>query len=85
MPITNVQQTGNDVLPRLTWSPQLDKIVGSVDQIFVPEATFTVSILVYDQSNFNLSNTSTVVINVIPIPYLSLKQCTLQQSLSKPM
>ena len=80
--ITNVQQTGNDVLPRLTMEPTTGQIVGSVDQIFVPEATFTVSILVYDQSNFNLSNTSTVVINVIPDP-LSFTQTVYTATISE--
>ena len=66
--ITGVRATGN-VLPQLRIEPTMGRILGSdTTQIINPEAVLAIEILVYDQSRFNLSNTTTVVITVVPDP-----------------
>ena len=64
--ITNITETGNSAVLPFLHINQTGHIFSSKDQEFWPEAQFEVTVLVYDQSKFNLSNTTTVTIEVIP-------------------
>ena len=67
--ITSIHETGNEgAIPDFRIEPTTGAIFSNSNQIFRPEARFVVSILVYDQSKFNLSNSVNVTINVIPEP-----------------
>ena len=64
--ITGIMETGNrGVLPLFSIN-QAGNIFSTRAQEFWPEAQFDVTVLVYDQSRFNLSNTTNVIIDVIP-------------------
>ena len=65
--IINVRGVGNDdEIPELRMDENTGRISSGRNQVFVPEAVFTIDILVYDQSQFNLSNTTTLSITVVP-------------------
>ncbi len=66
--ITRVQESGNNRIPNLRIDEDSGEIIAVSNEIFITEANFTISILVYDQSRFNLTNTTTVVLTVIPNP-----------------
>lgn len=65
--ITDVREAGNDgATPELRIDENTGRISSARNQVFVPEAVFTIDILVYDQSQFNLSSTTTLTITVVP-------------------
>ena len=67
--ITRVQQTGNDGnLPSLRIDRATGQITVSANEEYIPEAVFTVELLVYDSSQFNLTGTTTLNITVVPQP-----------------
>ena len=66
--ITGIRQTGNRGVTPVFHVNQTGGIYTSRAQVFWPEAQFEVTILVYDQSRFNLSSTATVTVSVVPEP-----------------
>lgn len=67
--ITSIQETGNyGNLPDLRAGEITGHITSGMNQVFITEAVFTVDIVVYDLSRFNLSSTTTLVITVVPDP-----------------
>ena len=64
--ITSIRETGNRGFLPLLHINQNGHIISSSNQEFWPEARFEVAVLVYDQSIFNLSSSTVVVIEVIP-------------------
>ena len=64
--ITNIQVSKNNGdYPRLEVRESTGEIVSEALQVFTPGAEFVISILVYDQSAFNLTNVTTLVIRVL--------------------
>lgn len=67
--ITSIQEMGNNGnRPELRIDAATGRITSGANQVFVPEAFFTIGIQVYDQSQFNLTNTTTLIITVVPNP-----------------
>ncbi len=65
--ITGIQGTGNNgEMPQLRMEANTGQIKSVSEQVFITEAVFHISILVYDQSRFNLTNTTTLIITVVP-------------------
>jgi protocadherin Fat 4 len=64
--ITGIQVSRNGgFTPRLDVGESTGEIISETSQVFNPGAEFVISVLVYDQSAFNLSNMTTIVINVL--------------------
>ena len=64
--ITNIQVSRNNGdYPRLEVSANTGEIASDALQVFTPGAEFVISILAYDQSAFNLTNVTTLVIRVL--------------------
>ena len=65
--IVSILEEGNDGLtPSFAIDRASGRIYLSEDQVFVPEARFTLSLKVYDNSQFNLSADATLVVNIRP-------------------
>ena len=63
--ITNIQVSRNGDYPRLEVRASTGEIVSEALQVFTPGAEFVISILAYDQSAFNLTNVTTLLIRVL--------------------
>ena len=64
--ITDIQVSRNNGdYPRLKISANTGEISSNALQVFTPGAEFVISVLVYDQSAFNLTNVTTLLIRVL--------------------
>jgi len=66
--IVGVTETGNRGIIPLFNINRTGGIFTTMAQVFWPEAQFEVTVLVYDQSRFNLSSRATVTVSVVPEP-----------------
>ena len=67
--IIGIRETGNyGNLPDLQVGETTGHVTSGINQVYLTEAVFTVDILVYDLSRFNLSSTTTLEITVVPDP-----------------
>ncbi len=64
--VAGIRENGNRGVVPTFHIDQSGQIFSSAAQVFRPEAEFEVAVLVYDQSRFNLSNTTTVTVHVVP-------------------
>ena len=68
--IIGIRETGNyGNLPDLIVGETTGHVTSGINQVYITEAVFTVDILVYDLSRFNLSSTTTLAITVVPDPF----------------
>ena len=67
--IIGIRETGNyGNLPDLRVGETTGHVTSGINQVYITEAVFTVDIIVYDLSRFNLSSTTTLEITVVPDP-----------------